>query len=64
MYRKSVIKNIRFPIGKKIDDEFRTYQVLGNTRKPVYTNKILYAYRQQYDSVIHLFSTDKRLGSY
>lgn len=61
MYRKSAIKNIRFPIGKKIDDEFWTYQVLGNARKLVYTDKILYAYRQQNDSVMHSLSTDKRL---
>lgn len=61
LYRRSVIKNIRFPIDKKIDDEFWTYQVLGNARKLVYTDKILYAYRQQYDSVMHLLSTDKRL---
>lgn len=61
MYRKSVIKNVRFPIGKKIDDEFWTYQVLGNARKLVYTNKVLYAYRQQDNSVMHLLSMDKRL---
>lgn len=61
IYRKSVIKNVRFPIGKKIDDEFWTYQVLGNARKLVYTNKTLYAYRQQDNSVMHLLSTDKRL---
>lgn len=61
MYRKSVIKNVRFPIGKKIDDEFWTYQVLGNARKLIHTNKTLYAYRQQDNSVMHLLSTDKRL---
>lgn len=61
MYRKSVIKNIRFPVGKKIDDEFWTYQVLGNARKLVYTDKILYAYRQQNGSVMHLLSADRRL---
>ena len=60
MYRKSVIKNIRFPVGSKIDDEFWTYKVLGNARKLVCTDKILYAYRQQNDSVMHLLSADKR----
>lgn len=61
MYRKSVIKNIRFPVGKKIDDEFWTYQVLGNARKLVYTGKILYAYRQQSNSVMHMLSVDNRM---
>lgn len=61
MYRRSVIKHIRFPVGCKIDDEFWTYQVLGNARKLVYTNKILYAYRQQKNSVMHLLSAARRL---
>lgn len=61
LYRKDVIKNIRFPIGNKIDDEFWTYQVLGNAKKLVHTDKILYAYRQQEDSVMHLLSADRRL---
>ena len=61
MYRKSVIKNIRFPIGTKIDDEFWTYRVLGNARKLVHTDKKLYAYRQQQNSVMHMLSADRRL---
>lgn len=61
MYRKSVIKNIRFPVGNKIDDEFWTYQVLGNARKLVYAGKTLYAYRQQDNSVMHMLSADHRL---
>lgn len=61
MYRKCVINNIRFPVGRKIDDEFWTYQVLGNARKLVYTDKILYAYRQQENSVMHSLSIDRRL---
>ena len=61
MYRKSVIGDIRFPIGKKIDDEFWTYQVLGNAKKLVYTDKVLYAYRQHEDSVMHSLNAAKRL---
>lgn len=61
MYRKRVVKNVRFPVGNKIDDEFWTYQVLGNARKLVHTDKILYAYRQQENSVMHLLSADRRL---
>lgn len=61
MYKKRVVKNIRFPIGHKIDDEFWTYQILGNARKLVHTSKILYAYRQQEESVMHLLSADRRI---
>lgn len=32
MYRRKVIGNVRFPVGNKIDDEFWTYQVLGNAK--------------------------------
>lgn len=61
MYRRNVIGNIRFPKGKQIDDEFWTYRVLGNAKKLIYTNKVLYAYRQQENSVMHLLSPEKRL---
>lgn len=60
MYRKSVVGNVRFPVYKNIDDEFWTYQVLGNARKVIYTNKVLYAYRQQENSVMHSLNAVRR----
>ena len=60
MYRKSVVGDVRFPVRKNIDDEFWTYQVLGNTRKVIYTNKVLYAYRQQENSVMHSLNAVRR----
>ena len=64
MYRKRVIKDIRFPEQKSIDDEFWTYRVLGNARKLLYTNKVLYAYRQQENSVMHSIKyIEKMAGS-
>lgn len=53
LYRRAVVGNIRFPVGKKIDDEFFTYQVLGNARQLVLCRSTLYAYRQQESSVMH-----------
>lgn len=61
LYRREVIGGIRFPVGKKIDDEFFTYQVIGNAEKLVRSEKICYAYRQQQDSVMHSMGADKRL---
>lgn len=61
MYQKSVIGDIRFPVGKKIDDEFWTYQVLSRARKLVCTDKVLYAYRQQGESVMHSLNALRRL---
>ena len=60
MYRKSVVGDVRFPDRKNIDDEFWTYQVLGNARKVIYTNKVLYAYRQQENSVMHSLNAVRR----
>ncbi len=61
LYRRKVIEKVRFPIGTKIDDEFFTYQVLGNAKKLICSNKVCYAYRQQPDSVMHQIFSIKRL---
>lgn len=53
IYRSTVIKDIKFPESKLIDDEFWTYKVLGKARKLVSLNSKLYAYRQQEQSVMH-----------
>ncbi len=61
LYRRNVIGNIRFPIGKRIDDEFWTYRVIANARKLSRTACSMYAYRQQLDSVMHRSFTLERL---
>lgn len=53
MYKREVIKNVRFPEGKKIDDDFFTYKVIGKAKKLVHIDAKLYAYRLQEDSVMH-----------
>ena len=61
LYRRSVIGDIKFPEGKKIDDEFWTYRVIGNARMLIRSNAKLYAYRQQENSVMHSMKPEKRL---
>lgn len=61
LYRREMIGNIRFPVGTSIDDEFFTYQVLGNARHLVRSTKVCYAYRQQPDSIMHQTYSLKRL---
>ncbi|MBQ8813397.1 MAG: glycosyltransferase [Lachnospiraceae bacterium] len=61
LYRREIVGDIRFPIGKKIDDEFFTYQVLGNAKTLIRSEKICYAYRQQESSVMHSMGVQKRL---
>lgn len=53
LYRREMIADIRFPVGTKIDDEFFTYKVLGNAKRLAHCDRVLYAYRQQPDSVMH-----------
>ena len=53
IYRRKVVENIQFPVGKLIDDEFWTYRVIGNCRELVHSSAVLYAYRQQASSAMH-----------
>lgn len=53
LYRREILGDIRFPVDKKIDDEFFTYQALGKAKVLIRSEKVCYAYRQQPDSVMH-----------
>lgn len=61
LYKKKVIDGILFPLGKKIDDEFWTYQVIGKANKLVHIPNKLYAYCQQDSSVMHSLNACNRL---
>lgn len=61
LYRKSVIRDIRFPEGNLIDDEFFTYKVIGNCAKLAHSDAVMYAYRQQPGSAMHKPYSLKRL---
>lgn len=53
LYRRHTLEDVRFPVGKKIDDEFFTYRAIGNARKLACSEWKCYAYRQQPDSIMH-----------
>lgn len=61
LYRRSVIGDIRFPVGNLIDDEFFTYRVIGNCRKLTHSSSRMYAYRQQQGSAMNRPFSLKRL---
>lgn len=61
LYRRQILDGVRFPEEKGIDDEFFTYQAIGNARKLVRTDAVLYAYRQQSSSVMHTLNVRQRL---
>lgn len=53
LYRRSAIGQLRFEDGIRSDDEFFTYRVIGSCRKLRHTTRVLHAYRQQPQSVMH-----------
>ena len=61
LYRSSVVRDIRFPVGNLIDDEFFTYKVICNARKLARTSARMYAYRQQPGSAMHKSFSLRRL---
>ena len=61
LYRRSAIADARFPVGNLIDDEFFTYQVIGNSRRLAHSSAVMYAYRQQPGSAMHKPYSLKRL---
>ena len=63
LYRSCILDGVRFPEGKGIDDEFFTYQAIGNAGKLVRIDAVLYAYRQQAASVMHTLTVPQRLRS-
>ena len=61
LYRSSTVRDIRFPEGNLIDDEFFTYKVIGNARKLARSSACMYAYRQQPGSAMHKSFSVRRL---
>lgn len=61
LYRRSALRDVRFPVGNLIDDEFFTYRVIGNARRLARSSARMYAYRQQPGSAMHKAFSLKRL---
>ena len=61
LYRREVVSDLKFPIGKINEDEFWTYKVFGNSTTVVRISKELYFYRQQENSIMGKKYSIKRL---
>lgn len=59
VFKSSLLKDIRFPVGRKIDDEFFTYKLVCNAKKVVNIDNILYNYRMRKTSVMNENDTDR-----
>lgn len=63
VYKKSVIKDIKFEVGKIHEDEYWTYQILGNAKKIAHTEYQMYYYLQREGSIMSEQYSEKRLNS-
>lgn len=63
LYKKSVIKDIKFEFGKIHEDEFWSYQVFGKSSKIVYTDEGMYYYLQRSGSIMDKPFSIKRLDA-
>lgn len=52
LYKKSLFKDIKFPIGKIHEDEYITYKLIYRSNKIVLTTEPLYYYWQRSDSIM------------
>ncbi len=51
LYRKDMLSDIRFPVGKIHEDAFTTYQLYYKADKIIHTNEKLYYYVKRDDSI-------------
>lgn len=53
LYKHETVGDVRLVEGKTIDDEFFTYRVLARANRVAVGKQIMYAYRQQNESIMH-----------
>ena len=56
LYRRNIIGDIRFPVGRLSEDLATCHLFLNNANKIIYTNDIGYYYRQRENSIMHKFN--------
>ena len=53
LYKRETVGDTRMVEGKTIDDEFFTYRVLARANSVAVGKQLMYAYRQQQESIMH-----------
>ena len=59
VFKTSLLGNIRFPVGRKIDDEFFTYKLVCNAKSVISTTDAFYYYRMRKSSVMNNNAKDR-----
>ena len=63
LYKIELLKEIRFPKGRYIDDEYWTYKLFANAKKITWINDVIYYYRQHEESTMGKQYSIKRLDA-
>lgn len=61
LYKASLWKNVRFPVGKLYEDFLTTYYIVENVKKLAILKKSIYLYRQRKNSIMHVPIREKEL---
>lgn len=59
IFKTSLLGGVRFPVGRKIDDEFFTYKLVCNAKRIVNTTAPFYFYRMRKSSVMNNNAKDR-----
>lgn len=62
LYKRELFgENIRFPVGRLIDDEFIIYKLIYKSNKIAYTDDVMYAYVQSDSSIMRTNFKEQRV---
>lgn len=61
LYKMELFEDIRFPAGKRYEDDLTTYKLFNKIHKLVSTERVLYNYVQRKNSIMHQEFSIKRL---
>lgn len=61
LYKKSILNNIIFPVGKLHEDEYTTFRIVYQAKKIASTNRVLHGYMQTSNSIMRREIMQKRI---
>lgn len=59
LYKRSLFKNIEFPLGKLHEDEFVTYKIYYKTKRAVLLKDCMYSYYKRLGSITNTYSVNR-----
>ena len=62
LFKSNLLRDTRFPVGRKIDDEFFTYKLIADARFVYITSKIFCNYRMRKSSVMNECNNERLIS--